>query len=417
MQSSTGKDFVKNLNTSFREEKRSLRESFSTFQGHASRNQSILSQQSQHELLSIVNNDEFLSIKNVMNSNIDWMKIETVHDPICIITSTFPFLILKSSNSFSNMLNLPNSDLFGQTLRSLACPPHTPIDQLEEIQKNRATIDEFYSKLESKQSDYHCVLNILPHGTESLVPYVVYAFPITYRELVYQEYYPGLVSILPESIGTTFSSEYFEYPHHPKPNSSPLNATTKPNKFQRSETQQSTPSSFQPVHGILYYQLHFSKIEYLSSEYSGSSKNQNSTIIENFTRLFSTSSVKSSSIFNRTDTTNTSNTIPSQRLLSTSSGISEKWKNRDSGIADSSRSSKMRRSNNSQSTISISSRIDPLERNALEEQEQSAVNHEEIKSEKSLEFDSLEGGLMLERTNTNNSLKSLNSDGGWVNKY
>jgi hypothetical protein len=43
--------------------------------------------------------------------------------------------------------------------------------------------------------------------------------------------------------------------------------------------------------------------------------------------------------------------------------------------------------------------------------------HEELKSEKSLEFDSLEGGLMLERTNTNSSLRSLNSESGWMSKY
>jgi hypothetical protein len=39
-------------------------------------------------------------------------------------------------------------------------------------------------------------------------------------------------------------------------------------------------------------------------------------------------------------------------------------------------------------------------------------------SEKSFgEFDSLESGLMLERTNTNSSFRSLNTDSGWAHKY
>lgn len=389
--------------------------------------------------------EEFSSIQRIMNTNIDWIKIETVPEEICIITSISPHLILKSSDSFSDLFNLTTHELFGQSLRSLFCSIPFPltsattagavsienhqINYFEIIQQNKLTLEEFYLKLESKpiptaataggmnrssSSYHHCVLTLISSSSPDissasliLIPCVIYAYPIFYHEVVYREYYPGLVSILPESIGTTFSSECCE--NHP-----------------RSGRQGPTPS-FLPPNGVLYYQLHINRIEEQNptsppeEESLPRVNSQNSSIIGNFTRIFSTSSIRSSTGLSRTDTstTNISSTIRS-RYLSSGSGVSanERGGSRQRG----------RISTNSQSTISIGSHPRAPEKQRHQEQRNSSVEGddkeaggqgtlEELQSEKSLEFDSVEGGLMLERTNTNGSLKSLNSEGGWISKY
>jgi hypothetical protein len=427
--------------------------------------------------------DEFLSIQRVMNTNIDWMKIETVPEEICVVTSVSPHLILKSSNSLSDLFNLPNHELFGQSLRSLFCSlsslPSTstggatgggtkagagagadPINYFEILDQNKSILEEFYHKLESKptpptrgtgeraegaasrnsSSCHHCVLTLIsspeadtaaasqspsPSSSPSdvtLIPCVIYAYPIFYHEVVYREYYPGLVSILPESIGTTFSSECYENPSSPPPPPSPAS------RFGR----QGSSPAFLPPNGVLYYQLHFNRIEEqvvpLSPEEEEAfprANSQNSSIIGNFTRIFSTSSLRSGNGLSRTNTSTTntsSNPLRSHRYLSSSSGVST---NDRAG----SRQGGGRKSAHSQQSTTLSTGSHPSVA-PLAEKEQSELRssegeregggeglHEELKSEKSLEFDSLEGGLMLERTNTNSSLRSLNSESGWMSKY
>jgi hypothetical protein len=490
--------------------RRSFQKSFSSFS--AARNQSQALASSQHSSSVLASppplselNDAFSSVQKIMQTNIDWLKIESIQEPICIITATFPHLILKSSNTLSQLLNLSfsSSDLFGQALHTLLSPQASPSSSVrqtrvgpplvspEVMQANKLALDEFYSKLESKSSAkidshheghfHHCVLTFpssadCPSSLPALgITCVVYAYPVSYQEILYREYYPGLVSIRPDSIGTNFSSEGgeedlahlppFSFPLVSDPLSAPATISAAPSssldlglsggradslstfrrKFNLTQTvvppPTSAPSSFSPSNGVLYYQLHFSKLETTSSPSVEESNSppvaSSATFIGNFVRIFSTSSARSSSGLYRTDTTNTStsNTLYSQRLISSSSGgrsgsHHEKGSSQRESAAtrpsESSGTGTMRSSaNNGGMKKTVEQQQQPVqatsdEQQDLEENEETVAppTGEEPRSEKSFgEYDSLESGLMLERTNTNSSFRSLNTDSGWAHKY
>jgi hypothetical protein len=465
-----GKEFVKSMPAMSRPEdmsRSSFHRSFSSFSGSR-----IPSQQGRVE-----SNDAFSSVQRIMQTNVDWLKIETIPEPICIVTSASPHLILKSSDALSELLNLTSSDLFGQSLQSLLSPttslplPRTATStstgftsvsmnqgtcllSSEAIQQNRMALEDFYSKLESKSTTSesrhcHCVLTFpslsLPEtvGSPPLsMSCLVYAYPVYYQEILYREYYPGLVNIFPDSIGTTFSSEdpshFPPFSSFPRSLTAPLAAPPVPSldigpsgpgsgpgslsNFRKKYVPPAPPpSSFSPPNGILYYQLHFNKIEYAlpsSAESSGHDQTQpSSTLIGNFVRMFSTSSARSSSGFHRTETTNTASSN-GQRLLSTGSG-------RSSSLRDSKRTHRTSGSSLGVVRSSAGEREEVKLEEEQEHEQQSVVpvaNEDETPpppaSEKSFgEFDSLESGLMLERTNTNSSFRSLNTDSGWAHKY
>jgi hypothetical protein len=493
---------------------RSLRDSFSA-SFHASvsvsvggRNHLLSSSSSLHHPHTYPHprdwNDEWSSVQTILSTNIDWIKIESVPEEMCVVTSISPYLLLKASNTLSELFDLSSpQELFGHSLRSLFCSPPSllptgslataratragagageteSIEVLEILQQNKIILEQFYLQLGSSSaantktcgqgsatatartlaaattahhssSSHHCVLTLISPASSSssaspsssdlvLTPCVIYAYPIFYHEVIYREYYPGLVSILPDSIGTTFSSEYYEHsPPQPSPppdlvayaspSTSVSGSPTRPGR-QGPQPPPRPPPTFLPPNGLLYYQLHFNRLEQQVTSppeeepalSRANSHNSSTSILGNFTRIFSTtSSIRSGNAFSRTDTTNTSNTLRSHRYLSSSSGGAG---SRQGG----------RISTNSQSTVSIGSHPRTAAAAAGKEKQQprgsqekteddeekggEGVGHDELKSERSLEFDSLEGGLMLERTNTNGSLRSLNSDsGGWMNKY
>jgi hypothetical protein len=374
-------------------ERLSIRKSLSTFQGRNSTMNSSQNQNSQPIVQNIHLSDEFFSIQTIMNTNIDWIKIESSPDPICIISSRFPHLILKTSKPFANLMETPPDDLFGQSLYTLSYTnPSETIN--EHIQSNKTALEGFYQELTTSHYS-HVVLTLFSSHSTPL-RCLIHAYPVFYREVIYREY-AGLVSVVQESIGTAFSSEYYDY-QIPTLNPSSL----------------SHPREKSSASPILFYQFHFSIIDVIPAQSPESSGTTG--IIGNFTRIFSTGSLRASSQFLRSVTTPTSG---SERFLSQSAGKEKARTDSSGGQSSTGSQSKRNHSNYSQTTISISSLHEKTQAlsPSLEQTEESQMMQTENESEKSFEYDSVEGGVMLERTNTNNSFKSGNSSSGWLNNF
>ena len=421
------------------EERPSLRQSLSTFQA-TNRTPSLIQQQQQQQqqslnelsiqsLNNIQLNDDFFTVQSAMKSNIDWIKVDTATDPICVITSSAPYLFLKPSKSLAILLDYSPEDLFGQSLYTLSYSPSVTMDP-NVISQNKLALDTFCNELNTINTS-HIAITLY---TSNSIPIdcLIHAFPIYYQEVIYREYYSNLVSVVQNSIGTTFSSENYDFQAPSIFSPHIINKNNNNNNNNNNNQQQQRE--------VLYYQLHFSKIEPVSPVVPETEN----TIMNNITRIFSTGSLRNSTLLQNRNTDISSGSGENKSGNSTLSGSVRRSQLNSTDKLSSKRSVSAGSSqrNNSQSTVSLlnsHSGNNPEEGNDNPNEDSQNSNNssnknkrnstteniltvterinEDIRSEKSFEYDNLERGVMLERTNTLNSGRSIPTDDGWNQKF
>lgn len=206
-----------------------------------------------------------------------------------------------------------------------------------------------------------------------------------------------------QSNGTAFSSEYYDYQLPTKVILPKVinNITSENNNKNQKE--------------ILYYQLYFSKIESIPRIIP----EVDNTIIGGITRIFSTGSLRNSNFYQHRNTD-----ISSGSGFENKSGSSNRYSGQsvtEKANLRRSTSTNSSQRNNSQSTVSLLNSSHGINNNS--NNNENAMENtltiterisDEIVSERSLEYDNLEGGVMLERTNSG---RSVPTDDGWNLTY